>query len=76
MNIKDREEEDLPTEALQPSARAKAIKRLKDATIAAADKRERLPQPLFWSLFTSELAEIKDGKESDRLLDSLLKGEG
>ena len=51
---------------------AKEIQRLKTATIRAAQNRERLPQPLFWSLFHSSLKEVREAKEQERLISDLL----
>ena len=61
-------DEDEVVEAPQPSAIAKAIETLKRASVDAAASRERLPQPLFWSLFNSRLKEIKREKLVDRTL--------
>jgi hypothetical protein len=52
---------------------AKEINRLKIATIEASKERERLPQPLFWSLFHSALADVRAAKERDRLINDLLE---
>ena len=59
----------------QRSEIAEAVERLKSATVSAADKRSRLPQPLFWSLFASEIANIKKKKSLKRTVDALL-GDG
>ncbi len=40
--------------------------RLRDATISVVRRRERVPQPLFWSLFHAEVSEIKKRKERER----------
>ena len=45
-----------------------AIENLKATTFRLAEERERLPQPLFWSLFNSKLKEIKKEKEVRRIL--------
>ncbi len=42
------------------------IDRLKDATKRAIQKRERLPQPLFWSLFLHEVESIKSQRRKKR----------
>ncbi len=51
---------------------AREIQRLKTATIEAADKRERLPQPLFWSLFHSALQNVRETKNKERAISDLL----
>lgn len=60
----------------EKSALSRRIQEVKDATLNAAERRQgadkRLPQPLFWSLFHAELAEIKQQKAIRRLLDSVL----
>ena len=43
-----------------------ALRRLQQATVAAASRREHLPQPLFWSLFCTEIAKIKHRKAKQR----------
>ncbi len=66
------EESTSPDVGHSPSEISKAVKRLKEATIQAANKRGKLPQPLFWSLFANEIAEIKKQKAAKRTLDILL----
>ena len=45
---------------------------LKSSTLRAISRRERLPQPLFWSLFHTEVNAIKERrKEKRKLLASL-----
>jgi len=53
---------------------AARLETLKKATLAAAAKRERLPQPLFWSLFHSQIKEIRASKERLREASELLSG--
>ena len=62
--------------AQPPSAVALKLKRLKSATFKAAQTRERLPHPLFWSLFLTEVSELKKKKEEKRLIDRLVLGVG
>lgn len=50
------------------SALALELVRLKSATMRAVQTRERLPQPLFWSLFYSQITEIKRRKARARML--------
>ncbi len=47
---------------------AVAVEKLRKTSVDAAASRERLPQPLFWSLFNSKLKEIKEDKEKTRKL--------
>jgi hypothetical protein len=47
---------------------AQRVADLKNSTLQAVAKRERLPQQLFWSLFSSRLDEIKREKERTRRL--------
>ena len=55
---------------------AEAVERLKHATVTAAQKRDRLPQPLFWSLFASEIEAIREKKAAKRIVHSLLGDRG
>ena len=55
---------------------ARRLARLKAATESAAAKRERLPQPLFWSLFRSQIEELRKDKERARMLREALEGLG
>ena len=63
-------------EAPRRSAISAAVERLKSASFKAAAERERVPQPMFWSLFTSELEAIKAKKREARLLSSIFGGSG
>ena len=54
---------------------AEEIDDLKTTILRLAKDRERLPQPLFWSLFNSRLKDIKKHKELARLMKATL-GEG
>jgi len=51
---------------------AKEIAALHEKLMRLARDRERLPQPLFWSLFNSRIQEIKKNKELQRLLSDVL----
>jgi TATA-binding protein-associated factor Taf7 len=51
---------------------ADEIDDLKTTILRLAKDRERLPQPLFWSLFNSRLKDIKRSKEIARMLDEVL----
>ena len=52
---------------------ARRLARLRKVTLDAAQKREHIPQPLFWSLFHAELDELRRQKELLRVVDSLFK---
>lgn len=51
---------------------AERVRRLREATVRAATARERLPQPLFWSLFRSEIDAIKKRKAQKRAVSAAL----
>ena len=59
-------------EAPEKSAIAKEIETLQETILRLARNRERLPQPLFWSLFHSRISDIKRNKELSRLLKDVL----
>lgn len=67
-------EDDEPGEASAPSAIAREVKRIKDETILALERRERLPQPLFWSLFGHAIGRVKQKKRAAREARELLEG--
>ena len=52
----------------EPSKIAERLKRLKSAIFEVAAKRERLPQPMFWSLFRDQIKSVKRRKELRRML--------
>ena len=54
-----------------PTTLAKRVSSLKKSTLAAGEKHSRLPQTLFWSLFHSEVNEIKRKKARRKLLNAL-----
>ena len=56
------------------SATAREVSKLQETIRRLVDEREVLPQPLFWSLFNSRLADIKKQKEVARLLRGTLEG--
>jgi TATA-binding protein-associated factor Taf7 len=47
---------------------ADEISDLKTTILKVASERERLPQPLFWSLFRSRIDSIRKEKELQRVL--------
>jgi hypothetical protein len=57
-----------PTANVEKSSIAQEIENLQHTILRLARDRERLPQPLFWSLFNSRLRDIKKNKELDRVL--------
>ncbi len=42
------------------------LARLKQSVLRATAARERLPQPLFWSLFHGELESLKESRREER----------
>lgn len=54
---------------------AQKLERLRGATLGVLKRRERVPQPLFWSLFHAEVSEIKKRKERERRARSALLGQ-
>ena len=68
------EEKEAPNLASKkaPSHFASEIKRLKSVTLETAKKREFIPQPLFWSLFFSELDKVKREREQIRVIEDAL----
>ena len=58
----------------QKSLISSRVDRLKGATLKIIRGRDRLPQPFFWSLFHSEIAEIKKKKHKQRVYDNTILG--
>ena len=56
----------------QPTHFAAEIERLRTAAVNTAGKREFIPQPLFWSLFFSELDKVKREREQIRTIEEAL----
>ena len=50
----------------QASGVAERLRRLKDATVHLVDTRERLPQPLFWTVVHTEVAELRKRRAKTR----------
>ncbi len=69
--VKSSEEKEAPVK----SGVSKEIERLLSTSAALSRTRERLPQPLFWSLFHSQIRDIKKKKRLDRLLQDIF-GDG
>ena len=51
---------------------AQDLRDLRSSALKAVNKREVLPQPLFWSLFLGQISEIRRRKAKNKLLSSLL----
>lgn len=66
------EDEISDSETPTTSEMALELKDIQRATVDAASRRERLPQPLFWSLFHSRIKELKDKKRKQRILEEFL----
>lgn len=61
-----------PNLQVERSQTALEIADLQERILKLANSRERLPQPLFWSLFNSRIKDIKKNKELARLLNDVL----
>lgn len=59
---------------VQRSALAEELQDLKSTILRVASERERLPQPLFWSLFRSRIDAIRKAKEVERVIAEELGG--
>jgi hypothetical protein len=60
-----------------PTLVAKQVRHLRSRVFSLVEKRERLPHPLFWSVFCGEVAELRKRKEKQRLERALwLSGAG
>jgi hypothetical protein len=57
-----------------PSAVAIQLRTLRSAVLRAVNSRERVPHPLFWSLFLTEVSQLKRRKHEQRVVDQLLQG--
>lgn len=58
----------------QRSPLAEELQELKTTILRVASERERLPQPLFWSLFRSRIDAIRKAKEVERVIAEELGG--
>ena len=63
----DIEEQGEETGAAERTYVADRLDRLKRATLNVVNRRERLPQPLFWSLFHTEVDEIRKKRKQERV---------
>ena len=59
-------------ETNQKSELASQIDKLKASVNKAIESRDRIPQPLFWSLFNSKIKELKEEKQNKRKISDLL----
>lgn len=50
---------------------AKELSKLKENITRVIKERERLPQPLFWSLFNTQLSSLRHKKRQIRLIDEV-----
>ncbi len=66
--------EDAPDPEPQRSPLAEELQDLKSTILRVASERERLPQPLFWSLFRSRIDAIRKAKEVERVIAEELGG--
>ena len=55
------------------SALAIRLERLKKASLEAVERRPHLPHTLFWSLFCSEITDIRREKAKHRQLQKLVE---
>jgi hypothetical protein len=60
----------------QRSHLAEELQELKSTILRVASERERLPQPLFWSLFRTRIDAIRKAKEVERVIAEELNGGG
>lgn len=74
LEIEQECDESEPVAPATPSELAQEIKALQESVTRAMEKRERLPQPLFWSLFNSRVKDMRKRRELLRTLNSLLGG--
>lgn len=65
-------DDDNTPEVPVPPTLAEKLKRIQRVTVDAFDRRGRVPQPLFWSLFHSEIKQLRKEKELKRVLDEIL----
>ena len=75
LDVEEIDEDSETPKAVTPSELAQEIKELQQSVSSAMQKRERLPQPLFWSLFNSRIKDMRKRREALRTLNSLLGGE-
>jgi TATA-binding protein-associated factor Taf7 len=61
--------------ATERSALAEDLANLKNTITRLVENRERLPQPMFWSLFNARINDIKKQKELERVVNLSLTGE-
>jgi TATA-binding protein-associated factor Taf7 len=69
----DSDDDETCCEPVERSYLAQEISNLKSTVLKAASERERLPQPLFWSLFNSRLKEIRKAKQLERIVAETLE---
>jgi hypothetical protein len=74
MKAKDDTHDESAEVEIERSRIAEEIDDLRTTILRLAKDRDRLPQPLFWSLFNSRLKDIKRNKELSRLLNEVFNG--
>ncbi len=72
-NLESHEEDESAELVPTKSKLSEELDRLKRASIEALSTRERMPQPLFWSLFHSELAGLKKRKHLERFIEQVFE---
>lgn len=70
----DLDEGDEAAQKVTRSELAQEISELQASITKAISKRERLPQPMFWSLFNSRIKDIRKRRELMRVLSEFLGG--
>lgn len=55
---------------------ARKVGRLKESSFRLASQREKLPVPLFWSVFHLEIDSIKKEKHRSRMIRKIVDGIG
>jgi hypothetical protein len=69
-------DDETPSAAPGPTELAAKLSRLRDVALKAAEARTRLPVPLFWSLFHSQVRDVRKVRDRERKLRALfLNGE-
>ena len=74
-DVHDAESAPAGVEPRERSELAERVGRLRASAIEACRTRERLPQPLFWSLFHTEAACIREARGRARVVRMLLIGD-
>ena len=70
----EKRQEDDENDVVEPTAIARKVAKLRASAMKTAETRERIPQQLFWSLFHSEIAELRSEKAQKRALRNVFLG--